>query len=92
MAQLRVGNGTHQTLKQLAQRTGESMQAVLDKALEEYRRKQFFQELGGAFAAMQSVPSNWESELAEREAWADTLKDNLDDETWTEEGGVATRG
>jgi uncharacterized surface protein with fasciclin (FAS1) repeats len=84
MAQLRVGNGTHQRLRMLAKSTGESMQAVLDKALEEYHRKQFFADFDSAFATLKSDPEAWQEELEERDLWANTLEDNLDaDETKT---------
>jgi len=74
---VRISRESQATLRRLAHETGESMQAILDKALEEYRRKCF---LGGANCAYQSlrdVPKAWAEELAERKLWDSTLLDDL---------------
>lgn len=39
MAQLRIGDETHEVLRELARLEGASMQTVLDKALAEYQKK-----------------------------------------------------
>ena len=39
---VRISEQTHHRLRELAAQSGESMQAVLDKALEQYRRQKFF--------------------------------------------------
>ena len=84
---VRIGRAHHQTLRQLAERTGESMQAVLEKAIDELKRKQFFEELDAAFAALKSDATAWQEELEERDLWAGTLEDDLDPEE-----GVAKDG
>ena len=69
------------------------MQAVLNKALTEYRRKQFFDSLGAAFSALKNDRKAWAEEEQERQAWASTLSDNAEpDEIWTEDGNVIARG
>ena len=89
MAQLRIGDETHQTLRELARIEGKSMQVVLDKALAEYRKKQFFDSLGTAFGALKTDRKVWAEEQQEREAWATTLSDNAETgEIWTEDGNV----
>lgn len=89
MAQLRIGEETHRKLRELARREGVSMQAVLDKALEEYRKKQFFDSLGAAFEALKTDPKAWAEEQQERKVWAQTVADNVGpDEIWTEDGNV----
>jgi hypothetical protein len=39
---VRISEAAHQILKELAQQTGQTMMDVLDKALDAYRRKLFF--------------------------------------------------
>jgi hypothetical protein len=93
MAQLRIDEETRQTLRDLAESDGESMSAVLDKAIAEYQRKRFFEKLDSAYAALKADPEAWEEELQERRLLANTLLDNQDeDEVWTEDGLVTTRG
>ena len=38
---VRISARAHQSLKELSKATGETMPAVLDKAIETYRRRQF---------------------------------------------------
>lgn len=92
MAQLRVDDETRQALRELAESEGESMSAVLDKAVAEYQRKRFFEKLDSAYAALKSDPEAWEAELQERQLLANTLLDNQDDEVWTEDGRVVAGG
>jgi predicted DNA-binding protein len=77
---VRVSDTTHRTLKELSERSGEPAQAVLEKAVEAYRRQQFFEELNAAYAALQSDPEAWREEMEEREAWDVTLADGLADD------------
>jgi hypothetical protein len=92
MAQLRIGEDTHRMLRELARSEGVSMQVVLNKALAEYRKKQFFASLGAAFSALKNDQKAWTEEGQERQAWANTLSDNAEpDEIWTEDGNVIVR-
>lgn len=89
MAQLRIGDDTHQTLRELARIEGTTMQVILDRALSEYRRKQFFDSLTTAFRALKGDRKAWAEEQQEREAWATVVSDDLEqDEIWTEDGNV----
>jgi hypothetical protein len=93
MPQLRIGDETRQALRELAQSEGESMQAVLDKAVAEYQRKRFFERLDAAFGTLRSDAGAWGEEKRERQVWANTLPDDLDaDEVWTEDGNVIACG
>ena len=51
---------------------------MLERAVENYRREQFFAELDAAYARRQADPVAWEEELAERALWESTLADGLD--------------
>ena len=48
---VRVSEHTHELLRKLAASTGEPLQKVLERAVEHYRREQFFVELDAAYAA-----------------------------------------
>lgn len=75
---VRIHKNTHQSLKDLAQQTGEAMADVLAKAIDTYYRRQvFLQGLADDFAALRSDTNTWEEELLEREAWDVTLGDDL---------------
>jgi predicted transcriptional regulator len=76
---VRVSEHTHQLLRELAAATGEPLQKVLERAVENYRREQFFAELDAAYERLQADPVAWEEELAERAEWEVPLADGLDD-------------
>lgn len=68
-ALVRIGRHAHAILKEIAGRTGESAPDILDKALEEYRRKCFLDDANLAFADLRKDPKAWRRELEERSAW-----------------------
>jgi predicted transcriptional regulator len=76
---VRVSEHTHELLRKLAASTGEPLQKVLERAVENYRREQFFAELDAAYARLQADPVAWADELAERAELEATLGDGLDD-------------
>jgi hypothetical protein len=53
------------------------MQAVLERAIDYYRRQQLFDEADAAYAALRSDPEGWQEELEERKLWEATLADDL---------------
>jgi hypothetical protein len=84
---VRISEASHQILKELADQTGQTMMDVLDKALDAYRRKLFFEQLNAGYAELRADPEAWAEHLAERQLWDATLMDGLDsDEHWTEDG------
>jgi len=80
MSNVRISESTHATLRSLAAEGGETMQAVLDKAIEEYRRRLFWERVENAAGDLRKDSAAWEEELAERRAWDATLLDDLGDE------------
>lgn len=54
------------------------MQAVLDAAIEYYRRDKFLDEVNEAFARLKSDPIAWAEELEERAVLEGTLLDGLE--------------
>jgi len=76
-ATVRISQASWQVLRQIAAQAGEPMQAVLDKAIEAYRRQCFLQKANEAYAALRENTEAWQEEIAEREAWDITLEDGL---------------
>lgn len=77
---VRISQRAHQTLKELAERSGQPMPAVLDRAIEAYRRRQFLEGLSCDFAKLRADPKAWQQELDERAEWDSTLADGVGDE------------
>jgi len=88
---VRISEESHRTLKDLAEQTGQTMTDVLNKALDAYRRKVFFEQLNAGYAALRADPKAWAEHLAERKLWEATQMDGLDaNERWTEDGRCLT--
>lgn len=87
-AMVRISEQTHQTLRDLARTDHDSMQSVLDKAVEEYRRRRFLEDVNAAYAALREDPEAWKEVEEERSAWDATLGDGLPNESWTVEGDL----
>jgi predicted transcriptional regulator len=84
---VRISEASLQLLKELAEKTGQPMADVLEKALDTYRRKLFFEQMNAGYAELQADAAEWAEHLAERKAWDSTLMDGLErDERWTEDG------
>ncbi len=56
------------------------MRAVLDQAVEQYRRRRFWEDVEAAALELRKDPAAWNEELSERRAWEATLADNMDPE------------
>ena len=64
---------------------------LLEKAVDAYRRKLFFEQLNAGYAELRADPEAWAEHLAERKLWDAALMDGLDpDERWTEDGRPLT--
>lgn len=77
---VRISEASHQALQQLARLEGRSMQAVLDTALNEYRRKKFWLDTNAAFRRLSRSQRAWKQEQAERTLWESTLLDGAENE------------
>ncbi len=80
MPTTRISAPSHQALRRLAEQSGESMQTLLEKAVELYRRQRFLEESNRAFEALRADASAWKAEQAERELWDITVADGLEKE------------
>lgn len=80
MPTTRISAPSHQALRRLAEQSGESMQTLLEKAVELYRRQRFLEESNRAFEALRADASAWKAEQAERELWDIAVADGLEKE------------
>ncbi len=80
MPSTRISEPTRDVLRKLAEESGESLQAILDKAVEMYRRQRFLEESNRAFGALRANAAAWKAEQAERADWDITVGDDLDKE------------
>lgn len=75
---VRITKQTHQQLVTLAKESGVSMQSVLDKAVEAYRRQSFLEALNKDFATLKDSSEEWAEEIEERKLWEQTLADGME--------------
>lgn len=91
-ATVRISDKSRNTLRELASKSGEPMQSVLDRIIEEHRRRVFLDEVNAAYARIRQDPEAWAEVLNERAKWDATLMDGLDpNERWTADGEVTFR-
>jgi predicted transcriptional regulator len=78
MSNVRISASTHAALRALSAEQGQTMQAVLDKAVEEYCRRLFWQRVAAAAGEAGKDSAVRQEEQAERRAWDATLGDGLE--------------
>jgi hypothetical protein len=76
---VRIGSTSRDILREIAAREGASMQTMLEKAIEAYRRQSFLHELNSAYVALRRDPKKWLAIAQERSAWDATLRDGLEE-------------
>jgi predicted transcriptional regulator len=74
-ATIRISEPAHRILRQLAQQDHKPMQAILEQAIEAYRRQRFLEGLGADFAVLRENEAEWKVEQQERSDWDATLSD-----------------
>ena len=77
-ATVRISPAARHALREIASRTGEPMQAILDQAIEAYRRQRLLDEANAAYTTLRNDPEAWRAELEERAPWDGTLADRAD--------------
>lgn len=91
-ATVRISQHSREVLKQLAVHEGKSMQAMLEKSIELYRRQQFLEIVNQAYAVLRQDSEAWNAVESERAQLDVTLSDGLDsEETWTESGKATSK-
>ncbi len=76
-----ISERAHETLRSLAERDGQPVETVLDRAIEEYRRKTFLDQANEAFRALRDDPEAWRSEQEERALWDVALLDTSSEQS-----------
>lgn len=77
---VRISSQSYQILKSLSQEKGQSMQSVIDQAIEDLRRRKMLEATNDAFSALKADKKEWEDELKERGLWENTLLDGVEKE------------
>ncbi len=86
---VRISEQAHRSLREMAEQSGEPMQAVLDTVIEQGRRQRFWDEMRTAYAAIEGDPEALAAEKREFALFEGTLMDGLDpNEVWTEDGSA----
>lgn len=73
---VRISEQARNSLRALAEQDGQSMQAVLDRAIESYRRQRMLESVNAAYASLSG--QEWAEVGEERRLWDGTLGDGLD--------------
>ena len=72
---VRISKESSKILREIASQERKPLQAILDTAIEEYRRRRFLQEANKAYSVLKENPKNWKMEQEERKQWETTLSD-----------------
>jgi hypothetical protein len=75
---IRVSTATRDTLRDMAQNAGLSMQQLLEQALEVYRRQQLLQAANIAYENLSVDSEAWHDFQQSQKDWEATLADGLD--------------
>jgi hypothetical protein len=77
---VRISSTSYQILKSLSQNKGQSMQSVIDQAIEDLRRRKMLEATNSAFSALKADKEAWAVEAEERLLWENTLADGVEKE------------
>lgn len=75
---IRVSETAHSLAKELAKRSKTSMNAVIELALQEHRRRLFWAQARRELEQLRSDPSAWQAEQEEVAVWDASIGDGLD--------------
>jgi hypothetical protein len=74
---LRVQDEIYKEIRELSELEGLPMAHLVAKAVEEYKRARFFDDLDAAFSRLKADPAAWAEEQEERAQSEKTLLDGL---------------
>jgi hypothetical protein len=77
---VRLSDTSHRLLKDLAERSGESLQGVLERIIDESRQRRMLEEFSEDYARLRADPQAWAELLEERRPWENTLMDGIEPE------------
>ncbi len=76
---IRVTQETQKIVRDLSETYGISMQEVVARAIEKYRREKILAEANAGYAALRADPEAWREWREELAEWDVTLLDGLED-------------
>jgi hypothetical protein len=76
---VRISSASYQILKSLSRGKGQSMQSIIDQAIEDLRRRKMLEDANRAFSNLKNDRSAWQEELDERDLWQNTLSDGAEE-------------
>ena len=76
---IRVKKDSYDTMKLMAKEKNMTMQDILDEAIKDYRKKEFFDKLNAAYTILKADTNARKEEEKERAAWDSALQDGLED-------------
>ena len=86
-ATIAISETVRRQLQELAARSGRSAEEELARAVEERHRREFWEAVNAAYAALRADPAAWAEVEAERREFEGTLLDGLDPtERWGDDG------
>jgi predicted transcriptional regulator len=68
---------TCRKLQEMAEWSGLSASEILDRAVEEYYGRRFWEAVNAGYDALRADPKAWAEEESERRLWESTLMDGL---------------
>jgi hypothetical protein len=77
LSSVTISEPLQQVLYNLSVQEQLSIEAILAKAIESYRRQSLLNQANQAFAQLKQNPQVWQQELEERVVWETTLSDGL---------------
>jgi predicted transcriptional regulator len=87
---VRIGEEAHLLLRSLAKEEKRPMLAILEQAIEEYRRRRFLESVNDAYATIRRDDRAWTNLAAERGEWDGALLDGLPDHEQESDPGKDT--
>lgn len=76
---VRITGRAYRLLQDIKKRTGDSFQTIIEMSLDNYKEKQFWNEVSDAYKNLRNS-ANWNEELDERRLWDSTISDGLEKE------------
>jgi predicted transcriptional regulator len=75
---IRVSKEIYDTVKLIAQQHDQKIQEVIEQAIREYKKKQFFDDVNFAYSALRENKTAWHEEETERLSWDSSSADLLE--------------
>ena len=75
---VRISEASHRALRDLAEREQTSLQSVVERAIENYRRNRLLEAANRQYASLRADAPSRKEQLTERELWDETAADGLD--------------